>query len=360
MTIDLGTPDRGCLLLADITGYTQYMSDTELTHAQDVVADLLETIVDAIEPSFQLSKLEGDAAFAYANAESVNPSMMMDTVESAYFAFQKRLRDIAHSTTCACNACVRIPSLDLKFFVHDGEYVLRRIARSEELTGPDVILIHRLSKGTAGARINKPAYAVYTKATLETMAMDPAILGFLPHKEVFDDIGEVDVFVQDLAVRWTFEQERNRDYVTSSESVHEASFETSAAPQTVWDYLTDPTKRPQWQQLVDEVLTMTEGRRGVGTVNHCMHGPDVIVEHVADWRPFSYITLRYDVAGVENWAWTYQLDRIESGTCLTMRLSDPGGDAWTQFGSEFSASVDDQANQLAALLAALQPSGATH
>jgi uncharacterized protein YndB with AHSA1/START domain len=360
MTIDLGTPDRGCLLLADITGYTRYMGDTELTHAQDVVADLLETIVDAIEPSFQLSKLEGDAAFAYANTESVNPSMMMDTVESAYFAFQKRLRDIAHSTTCACNACVRIPSLDLKFFVHDGEYVLRRIARSEELTGPDVILIHRLSKGTAGARINKPAYAVYTKATLETMAMDPAILGFLPHKEVFDDIGEVDVFVQDLAVRWTFEQERNRDYVTSSESVHEASFETSAAPQTVWDYLTDPTKRPQWQQLVDEVLTMTEGRRGVGTVNHCMHGPDVIVEHVADWRPFSYITLRYDVAGVENWAWTYQLDQIESGTCLTMRLSDPGGDAWTHFGSEFSASVDDQANQLAALLAALQPSGATH
>ncbi len=360
MTIDLGTPDRGCLLLADITGYTQYMGDTELTHAQDVVADLLETIVDAIEPSFQLSKLEGDAAFAYANTESVNPSMMMDTVESAYFAFQKRLRDIAHSTTCECNACIRIPSLDLKFFVHDGEYVLRRIARSEELTGPDVILIHRLSKGTAGAKINKPAYAVYTKATLESMAMDPAILGFLPHKEVFSDIGDVDVFVQDLAVRWTFEQERNRDYVTSSESVHETSFETSAAPQTVWDYLTDPTKRPQWQQLVDEVLTMTEGRRGVGTVNHCMHGPDVVVEHVADWRPFSYITLRYDVAGVEDWAWTYQLDRIESGTRLTMRLSDPGGDAWAQFGSEFSTSVDDQASQLTALLAALQPSGATH
>ena len=68
MTMDLGTPDRGCLLLADITGYTQYMGDTELTHAQDVVADLLETIVNAIEPAFQLSKLEGDAAFAYANA----------------------------------------------------------------------------------------------------------------------------------------------------------------------------------------------------------------------------------------------------------------------------------------------------
>lgn len=350
VTMNLGTPDRGCLLLADISGYTQYMGDTELTHAQDVIADLLETIVNAIEPSFQLAKLEGDAAFAYAATESVNPSMMMDTVESAYFAFQKRLRDIAHSTTCECNACIRIPSLDLKFFVHDGQYVVRQIARSEELTGRDVILLHRLAKGTAGARIKKPAYAVYTKATLDGMAMDPSILGFLAHQEVLSDIGKVDVFVQDLAVRWTFEQERNRDYVTSAESVYEASFETPAAPQTVWDHLTDPTKRTLWQRHVDEVLATTEGRRGIGTVNHCMHGPDVIVEHVADWRPFSYLTLRYDVAGIDNWAWTYQLDQLEPGTRLTMRLADPGGGVWAEVGSGFADTVDNQATHLAALL----------
>lgn len=78
--------------------------------------------------------------------------------------------------------------------------------------------------------INKPAYAVYTATTLDATAMDPTILGFLPHREVFHHIGEVDVFVQDLGVRWTFEPERNRDYVTSAESVHEASFETPASP----------------------------------------------------------------------------------------------------------------------------------
>ena len=66
MAMDLGAPERGCLLLADISGYTEYMGGNELMHAQDVVADLLETIVGAIEPIFTLSKLEGDAAFAYA------------------------------------------------------------------------------------------------------------------------------------------------------------------------------------------------------------------------------------------------------------------------------------------------------
>jgi hypothetical protein len=245
---------------------------------------------------------------------------------------------------------VRIPSLDLKFFLHDGEYVVRRIARSEELTGPDVILVHRLAKGSSGQVVNKSGYAVYTQATVDAMAMDPSILGFKPHTETFDDIGEVDVFVQDLGIRWTFEQERNRDYVTSPEAVHEVSFEAPVAPAVVWDHLTDPVKRPMWQKLVTEVLTQTEGRRGIGTVNHCMHGPDVIIEHVADWRPFSYITLRYQLNGVENWAWTYQLDKIDNGTRLTVRLSDPGDDIWSQIGPDMTASVADQAANLEAML----------
>lgn len=355
--MDLGTSERGCLLLADITGYTEYMGATELMHAQDVVADLLETIVGAIEPLFTLSKLEGDAAFAYADAAAVSPSMMMDTVESAYFQFQKRLRDVAHSTTCECNACVRIPSLDLKFFVHDGEYVVRQIARSEELTGSDVILVHRLAKGTSGERIGKPAYAVYTKSTLNSMGMDPAVLGFVSHTETFSDLGDIPVYVQDLALRWTFEQERNRDYVNSAQSVYERSFETDAPPSVVWDHLTDPLKRPQWQKLVTEVIAQTDGRRGAGSINHCMHGPDVIIEHVADWRPFSYITLRYEVGPVSDWAWTYQLDQLDGGTRLTMRLSDPGNGAWDEIGEGMTSSVDDQATHLEELLKAVSVSG---
>lgn len=356
MTFDLGESETGCLVLADITGYTQYMADTELLHAQDVVGDLLETIVESVEPVFQLAKLEGDAAFAYAPRAAVNPSMVMDTVESTYFAFQKRLRDIAHSTSCECNACVRIPSLDLKFFLHDGEYVVRRIARSEELTGPDVILVHRLAKGSSGQVFKDSGYAVYTRATVDAMAMDPSILGFKAHTETFSDIGEVEVFVQDLGLRWTYEQERNRDYVTGPEAVFEVSFEAPVEPAVVWDHLTDPLKRPKWQRLVTEVLTQTEGRRGVGTVNHCMHGPDVIIEHVADWRPFSYITLRYQLDGIENWAWTYQLDKLDDGTRLTMRLSDPGEGIWSQIGPDMSASVTDQAASLERVLAEATPS----
>ena len=346
----LGTAERGCLMFADITGYTKYLGGTELTHAQDVVADLIETIVGTVEPRFHLSKLEGDAAFCYAPEAEVTPSMMMDTVEATYFAFQRRVRDIALATSCPCDACIRIPTLDLKFFLHEGEYVVRHIARSEELTGFDVILLHRLTKGSAGEKVSNQAYAVYTKATTDALGLDPGEFRLVPHSETYDDVGEVEMYVQDLGILWQEEQERSRDFVDPDEAVLVVGFDTPAAPQLVWEHLTDPQKRLGWQRHVTDVIPMTEGRTGIGSVNHCMHGDDVTVEHIADWTPWSYITLHYDTLGVEDWRWTYRLEHLDEGTRVTFLIADPGGDHWERIGSDVEGLMSVLVETLRAML----------
>ena len=351
MARSLAEAESGCLVLADITGYTSYLQGTELEHAQDVLADLLETIVASLEPTFTLSKLEGDAAFAYAASSSINPSMMLDTVEAGYFAFQRRLRDVIHSTTCECNACVLIPSLDLKFFLHEGRYVVRRIARSEELTSSDVVLIHRLLKGTAGEAINKKAFAVMTATAMEAMQMDPSILGFIPHMEQFDDIGEVQVYIHDLSIRWAYEQERHRAFITKDAAVMDKTFELPTPPPMVWDYLTDPVKRAQWQFGVTSVDLVTPGRRGIGVINHCMHGTEKLVEHVADWRPFSYVTLKYDIEGVPaQLPLTFELEAYEEGTRLSVRYGDPGNEIWGAIGEQMSANMDRSGSNLVEII----------
>ena len=55
------------LLIADIAGYTRFMKfhQASLAHAQDIVAQLLEAVIDATQPHLKLAKLEGDAAFFY-------------------------------------------------------------------------------------------------------------------------------------------------------------------------------------------------------------------------------------------------------------------------------------------------------
>src|SRR5436190_16633298 len=70
------------LLLADITGYTSFMTGVEHEHGVDfslgipaaygVLADLLNSVMTGLEPDFGVVKLEGDAVFAAAPAASLD------------------------------------------------------------------------------------------------------------------------------------------------------------------------------------------------------------------------------------------------------------------------------------------------
>ena len=342
---ELGATERGCLLFADITGYSRYIGETEITHAQDVIADLIETIVDVITPTFELSRVEGDAAFAYAASGSLAPSLLMDTVDSTYFAFRRRLRDVAHATSCDCQACVRIPNLDLKFFLHEGEYAVRRVAGFKELSGMDVIVLHRLAKGTASSVVNDHGYAVYTQPIIDAMGWDPDSLGLIAHAEEFKDTGPIEIYVQDMESRWVAEEETTALVVTDEDAAYVSSFDTEAPPQVVWDHVTDAEKRLRWQPHVTELIPMTEGRPQAGSVNHCMHGDDVTIEHVADWRPFSHLTLHYTVGGIEDWPWSFRFDPLKGGTRVTALLADPGSQH-QQVVAEFGVVLDGLMAQL--------------
>lgn len=327
----LSSTESGCLLVADITGYTAYLQATELEHAEDVLADLLETLVGTLAPVFRLSKLEGDAAFSYAPEGRVSPSLILDTVEAGYFSFRRRLRDIDHATNCDCNACVLIPSLDLKYVVHSGEYIARRIAGSEELTGRDVVLAHRLMKTKAGSELGTTGFAVYTATTLDAFEMNPQVLGFSEYTEELEDMGAVQVFVENLETRWTFENERNRVLVTEDEAVWSKTWKLPVSIQVAWDYMASPDKRVLWNRDVTSFEPQTPGRQSVGSVNHCMHGPDLIIEHVADWRPFHYFTMDYPLGPTGDYMrMTYVFDDHDEPSSATLRIGGAGDgfEAW--------------------------------
>ena len=329
----LATSTTGCLLVADISGYTAYLQATELEHAEDVLSDLLETLISTLAPTFTLSKLEGDAAFAHAPAGRVSPSLILDTVEAGYFAFRRRLRDIDHATSCECNACVLIPSLDLKYIVHHGEYVARRIAGTEELTGSDVILIHRLLKTSAGMDLGMSGFAAYTATTLDNFSMDPSVLGFSAYTEEISDMGSVELFVEDLVTRWRFENERNRVYLTNDDALWSKTMELPVPVPVAWDFMTAPDKRTLWNPGITGFVLQTPGRMTTGSVNHCMHGPDVIIEHVADWRPFRYFTVDYPMGAEDDSPFmrmTYEFDEQPDPQTMTIRIGGGGAgfDTW--------------------------------
>ena len=170
-----------CFLIADISGYTGYLADVELDHAQDILADLIGAVVTALRPNFRLAKLEGDAAFTFATAEKIDGSMLLDTIERCYFGFRRRRRDVRQATSCECNACVRIPDLDLKFVVHHGVAIHQKVAGRQELLGSDVIVVHRLLKNEVVEKLGIDAYALISQACIDASDIDPAALGMRAH-----------------------------------------------------------------------------------------------------------------------------------------------------------------------------------
>ncbi|HXG39671.1 MAG TPA: DUF2652 domain-containing protein, partial [Candidatus Limnocylindrales bacterium] len=323
----INRPEPACLLIADISGYTSYLAGVELDHAQDILADLVDTVVGALRPTFRLAKLEGDAAFAYAIAETVDGSLLQDTVEATYFAFRRRLRDIRQASRCECNACILIPSLDLKFVVHHGPVARQRVAGSEELVGRDVIVVHRLLKNAVEAATGMRAYALYTDQCLRAAGVDPLAQGLVGHVETVDVIGEVRCWLRDLQVAWEAEQERARVIVALHEAYATLHYEVPAPPQLVWEFATSPARRPQWGAGIDAILERSPtGRRGAGTTNHCVHGRDAIVEEILDWRPYEYWTTRntLPVPGAPKVVMTDAYFPLEDGgTRIELRIGRP-------------------------------------
>jgi class 3 adenylate cyclase len=174
-----GPPEAadGALLLADIGGYTSFLRAVATAHEADAFANgaipdayammssLLDGIVGQLVPPFIMSKLEGDAVFAYAADPTALPqgAALLDCIRSCYADFRARLEAAHDIWSCRCDACLRIDSLDLKFIVHTGPFVIQQIAGRAELAGPEVVMAHRLLKNDAAERIGHGAYALLTE-----------------------------------------------------------------------------------------------------------------------------------------------------------------------------------------------------
>ena len=319
-------PESACFVIADISGYTGFLAGVELDHAHDIIVDLMDTVVRGLRPPFRIAKFEGDAVFVYALTEKVDGSLLQDAVEASYFAFRRRLRTIKQATSCECNACRQMQTLDLKFVCHHGEFIRHRMSGREELAGRDVILVHRLLKNAVNERLGGHAYALYSQACVEAMGVDPATQGLVEHRESIDIIGDVTCWVRDLEDAWTRENERQRHEVTRDKAATVLEFEIAAARPVVWEYFVMPDLRPKWRGA-DEVREATAGgRRGIGTTNHCMHGAHAIIEEVIDWRPFDYLTLTtlLPMPGAPKVLMSYAfVDRPDGGTRVEIRVAKP-------------------------------------
>jgi uncharacterized protein YndB with AHSA1/START domain len=315
---------QGCLVLADIGGYTAYLTSVELEHSHDILADLLGVVADGLCPPLALAKLEGDAVFCVTPEDSaIDGASLLGALESTYMAFARRRRTVALSSCCSCDACRRTPELELKFCAHHGSFVEHQVAGSPELVGGDVILAHRLLKNTVVETHRTKGYALITDACSESMG----ITGLASHREHYEDIGEVRCGVIDLDESWRGHQSTARTLVSREDATLVFEADISASQSEVWEAVTDPAHGMRWRVQVDQISERNPaGGRGVGTVTHCVHGGTTIEQEILDWlAPHHYTFRERNPAGI--CMWTMSLAPLDGGdgTHLEWRFALAGG-----------------------------------
>lgn len=322
----LHSAQAGTLVIGDLSGYTRYLTETESDHAHAVLDGVFGVMVKALGSSFHIQELEGDALFVYRLESTPDAAMVLDAVEQTYFAFRRHMRDAIAATTCECNACQRMPLLDLKFIAHFGTFIVDRIGPSAKVTGTDVVIVHRLLKNDVVERLGLPSYAIYTDALVRASGIDPDRLLMIPYEQEYEHLGPIDAHVQDLAARWDVEQAAERvELDPSSVFVDEVADDLPASPAEVWRHLTDPQLRRVWQGLREIDERTRGGRRGVGTRSHCVHESGSFGEQILDWRPFEHEAVRMHMPRMGSVLATHDLDQGPNGTRLRYRCGEPTG-----------------------------------
>ncbi len=347
----MSSTHHGYLLIADITGYTMYLSQSELEHAQEVLQTLLELLIDHTRPPLTISRTAGDAVISYSLlGASLAGQTFVELIEDTYVAFRRAIEVMVLNNACQCNACANIGSLDLKFFVHFGTFGIQRLGGHDELVGSDVNLIHRLLKNHVVEQTGIRAYTLYTDAAITQLSLAEFAQKLASHSESYEHLGQVQVWIQDMHPVWIASREANRIAIPPEKIAMQIETEIALPPELVWDYLA----RPEYRVTLigsdrQEIRERKEGRVAEGSVYQCYHGKQVIRQTVVQWRPFEQMTSEDLVPtplGSLRVLMDFHLIATEAGSRLVQAVGKPQGPFFARkMGEMMMASMAKRAKQ---------------
>jgi hypothetical protein len=312
---------KGIITIADISGYTTYLSESELEHANSVLQTLLEVLIENTRLPMIISRLQGDAVVSYALEGSfLLGASVLEMVETCYIAYRRAIDLMVINTNCTCNACKNLPKLDLKFFIHHGSFALQPLPAYTELVGSDINIIHRLVKNHVKESTGYQAYALFTRTAIEALGISELAQEMAQLQESYDDIGTVDIFVKDMHPVWESGKNLTRISVKEEEAITILDYDFPVTMVQLWDYLVKPDARALFLNSQSAVMeNASGGRAGNGTVYICAHGSMVIRQTIVDWQPFETHTVYDNTFGLPGYS-TYKFSETENGSHLKLLI----------------------------------------
>ncbi len=135
------------ICIPDISGFTQFMSKTNIELSSEVIPALLNKVIYANQIGLKVSEIEGDAVLFFKPGELPPFKELIGQCRKFYEEFYIQL-NVLHEKYKNHDEKDHIPEmLGLKIVLHYGKQVSAvPIGKNIKLMGEDVIVAHRLLK----------------------------------------------------------------------------------------------------------------------------------------------------------------------------------------------------------------------
>jgi len=189
--------NEALIFIPDISGFTKFVTETEINHSQHIIKELIEVIVKSLNPEIIVSEIEGDAVLAYQLGNPPSYNKLKELAEKVFLNFHSQLKIIERDNVCSCGACTGASNLTLKFISHFGKLKEVEVANFKKIIGSDVILAHRLLKNNVP--LNE--YLLFTEQFLNTQKNDSFVdkTNLVTNIEEYDNFGKVETKYLDFS-----------------------------------------------------------------------------------------------------------------------------------------------------------------
>ena len=185
---------KGMLLIPDISGFTEFVSEVEISHSEHIIAELLELLIESESLGLQLCEIEGDALFFYRLGDAPEIEKVIEQAKIWISTFHERLNLLKRDVYCDCGVCQNVDHLGLKVVGHYGEVGVYSVAKRTKVIGKDVILVHRMLKNEIG----KDNYLLLTDSFATGKGNSGEGQNFEAYRESYPVFGEVAMSFLDL------------------------------------------------------------------------------------------------------------------------------------------------------------------
>src|SRR5215208_2271502 len=229
--------NKGYFIITDISRYTEYLTGSELDHANEILQSLFDAQLKAVKHPFIISGFRGDAIFMYVpETNFVQSQSFLEALENFYIVFAETLQQMQYNTTCMCRACKNMSRLDLKMCTHYGEYIVQKLGDREELLGADVIVPHRMLKNRVIEKTNIKSYSLFSDVAAQKLNLLEYCEKVVPHSETYEHIGEVPMCVHDLNPVWEKYRAKNRQLVDARQAWVKFEVDVPYPAGLVWEF----------------------------------------------------------------------------------------------------------------------------